>query len=230
MDLAPSALTYYFYSLLLACGFIGVPVLIFYLQKKDLKYEIRHRIIPNETQYRNKNWKLRIADIGFGIIIGTLFYFIGNFLYFLTKNVIIAWLGADFFKIAQDGSVNTVPPPPPPSNAIIWLLIISGVIVQFGVVALSEEFCFRGVLLKELNHKSLPLGILLSSFFFMIYHILPGVVPIQTTLVFSVYYFVFGLLLSFSALIQKQDLITAIVAHGTFNSILWVMQYISYLE
>ncbi len=229
VNLAPSAIAYFLYSLLIAAGFVGVPIIIFLLQKKDIKYEIRHRIVPDNTLYRNKQIKYRLIDIGLGLIIGVLFYFIGNYLYQLTRIVIVNLLGEEFFQIAQQGSVNTSPPAPPPNLALIWLLIITGIIVQFVVVAFSEEFCFRGVILKELNHISKTMGIIISSALFMLYHVIPGIVPLQTFVSFSPYYFSFGLLLAFSSLVKKQDLIVAITAHATFNSILWVLQYSQYL-
>ncbi|MHA1584662.1 MAG: CPBP family glutamic-type intramembrane protease, partial [Promethearchaeota archaeon] len=69
-----------------------------------------------------------------------------------------------------------------------------------------------------------------SSAIFMIYHVFPGIVPIQTFLVFWLYYFSFGVLLALIAKFQKGDLIIPIFAHATFDSILWINLYLNYLH
>jgi membrane protease YdiL (CAAX protease family) len=204
-------------------------MLVFLLQKKNLKYEFRHRIIPDHTRYRNKYFGFRFADASAGFVIGILFYKLGGYISVISKWVVTSLLGEAFYLKAQDGSVNTTPPPPPPNPLLIWTLIVLGVLIQFIFVAISEEYCFRGVLLKEFGHISQILGIIVSSLIFMIYHVFPGIVPLETFITFGPYYFCFGVLLCFCTIVQKGDLITAIVAHGTFNSIIWVTRYLQFL-
>ena len=226
LDIASSVWAYFLFcfSELL---FIAIPMLVFKLQKKDLRYEFRHRIIPNEMLDRNA-W-FRFVDIIMGIFIGVFFYYFGGILAFTIKKVVIATKGEDYYNTATEGSVNTTPPPPPPSPLLIWGIIISGILIIFVTVAFAEEFCFRGVLLKEFNHINKFLGVILSSAIFMIYHVFPGIVPWTTFVTFWLYYFSFGVLLSLITMFQRGDLIVAIVAHGTFDSIIWIMLYIRYL-
>ena len=227
LDLATSVIGFFLFSATELIFFVVIPMIVFKIQKKDLKYEFRHRIIPNEMLHRN-GW-LRLADIIFGILFGVCFYFFGGLLSSTIRKVIIFFLGSDFYNTASAGSVNTTPPPPPPDPLIIWTLIIVGVIVIFVTVAFAEEFCFRGVLLKEFNHKNKVFGVILSSFLFMLFHVMPGIVPWSTFMTFWLYYFSFGVLLSLITMFQKGDLIVSIVAHGTFNSIIWIRLYVGYL-
>ena len=228
LDIASSALSYYLFSVF-ELIFILIPMIIFKLQKKDLKYEFRHRIVPNETLYRNKHLGFRVADISAGIIIGVFFKIFGRYLWLLIYYITVATQGEDAYVEAAAGLVDTTTPPPPPDPVLIWTLIITGVIIQFLFVSLSEEFLFRGVILKEIGHKSKLLGIILSSGFFMLYHLFPGIVPWQTFQVFWLYFFGFGVLLSSITVFSKGDLTIAIVAHGTFNAIGWVTRYLQYL-
>ncbi|MHA1511498.1 MAG: lysostaphin resistance A-like protein, partial [Promethearchaeota archaeon] len=211
LDVASSAGAFFLFSAA-ELIFIAIPMIVFKLQKKDLKYEFRHRIIPNEML--NRNFWFRLADIIMGIFIGVSFYYFGGLLANTIRKVIIQIMGQDFYNTAAEGSVNTTPPPPPPDPLIIWTLIIIGVIVIFITVAFAEEFCFRGVLLKEFNHKNKVFGVILSSFLFMLFHVMPGIVPWSTFLTFWLYYFSFGVLLSLVTIFQKGDLIVSIIAHG----------------
>lgn len=226
LDVAKSAFSFFLFSFAEVI-YILIPLIIFKLQKKNLWYEFRHRIIPNE--FLNRGVKRRILDILIGLLIGTAFYFLGNVISFQIKRIIILWKGEDFYTTAASGAVNTTPPPPPPNPALIWFLIISGVLIMFVFVALSEEFCYRGVIMKEIGHKSKFWAITLSSGFFMLYHVFPGIVPWATFLTFWPYYLIFGILLALITQFQKGDLIIAIVAHGTLNSIIWVRRYLQYL-
>jgi membrane protease YdiL (CAAX protease family) len=115
----------------------------------------------------------------------------------------------------------------PPSLSPFELIIT--VILNFAIVGLAEEFCFRGVLLKEFSKKSKFRGLLISSGFFMIYHVFPGIVPLSTFLTFWLYYFIFGVILAGITLLNKGDLIMAIIAHGSFNSILFILSYTDWL-
>jgi membrane protease YdiL (CAAX protease family) len=213
IDLASNSLMFFLVSLL-ELIFIAIPLLVFKIQKKDLKYEFCHRIIPEP-----RRWKRRVFDVGVGILLGLAFVFIGSYVAFYTRLLVVRILGESFYASASAGSVNTSPP-----SLKIWELML-GVVVMFALVGLSEEFCFRGVLFKEMGKRRPLIGALGSSFFFAIYHVFPGVVPISTFVTFWFYYFLFGVLLAAITHFQKGDLITAIIAHGTFNSLLWILAY-----
>ncbi len=227
MDIATSNLAFLLFSMA-EIIFILIPMIVFRIQKKDLKYEFRHRIVPNEMLERKLI--LRLVDVGAGVLVGILFYFFGGYLALTIKAVVVENQGEEYHQTASEGSVNTTPPPPDsPNTILIWILIIIGVVVMFVFVSLSEEFCFRGVLQKEFGHISPILGILLSSFFFMLYHVFPGIVPWATFLTFWLYYFSFGLLLATITYFRKGDLVISIIAHGSFNSILWIRLFLPYL-
>lgn len=214
LDLASSSGNF-FLTTLLELLFILIPLIVFKLQKKSLKEELRVRIIPIHRPF----WQ-RILDIGIGFGIGYLFVYLGGFMATIIRQITIQIFGTAFYGQAVEGSVNTTPP-----SMEIWEVIISFVLM-FGVVAFSEEFCFRGVLFKEFGKKSPLLGLILSSGLFMIYHVFPGIVPIQTFVTFWLYYFIFGIILGLLTWIQKGDLLMAIVAHGTFNSLLFAIQFL----
>jgi membrane protease YdiL (CAAX protease family) len=223
LDIAPDFWSFIFFCFL-EIIFIILPMIIFKLQKKDLKYEFKHRIVPEK-----KSFCIRIFHIFIGLVVGVGFYFIGGYLAAFIRSIVIEDKGVEYYEEATEGSVNTTPPPPSPVDFNrIYFELIFGIVVMFLLVAFSEEFCFRGVIFKELNHKSKVLGYLLSSFMFMIYHVFPGIVPWETFLTFWLYYFSFGILLAGITHWQKGDLIIAIVAHGAFNSILWVLRYLQY--
>jgi membrane protease YdiL (CAAX protease family) len=205
----------FFLSSMLEFVFILIPLIVFKLQKKNLKEEFRTRIIPIPRPF-----KRRMLDIGIGLGIGYLFVYLGGFLAIFIRQITIQIFGSDFYGQAVAGSVNTTPP-----SMEVWEVIIT-FIIMFGVVGFSEEFCFRGILFKEFSKKSPILGLLLSSGLFMIYHVFPGVVPIQTFVTFWLYYFTFGIILGILTWIQKGDLLTAIIAHGTFNSLLFAIQFL----
>jgi len=226
LDLAQTIM-FYFLFCIGELFFILIPLVIFKMQKKDLKYEFRHRIIPNERLNRPR--KLRLLDISLGVLLGVGFYFLGNLMASSIRKLIIQWKGEEFYHNAVAGSVNTIPPPPPPNPFLIWTIIVIGIILMFVTVSLSEEFLYRGVIMKEIGHKSRFWAIVVSSALFMIYHVFPGIVPWMTFVTFWSYYFIFGLILGCIVLIQKGDLVTAIVAHGVFDSILWVQIYLPYL-
>ena len=216
IDLAPSS-TFFFLTSLGELLFIFIPLLVFYFQKKNVKEEFWTRIIPTP---QSTGW--RLMDILGGILFGIGFLYLGSFIYYWNRQLIIAIKGEEYFAEAAEGGVNTVPP-----TLAQWELILA-IIVMFVIVALSEEYCFRGVLMREIKigdrYPSAP-GILLSSFLFGIYHVFPGIVPIQTFFSFFLYYFSFGMMLSLIVRIRRGDLIMAIIAHGTFNSILWYLRF-----
>lgn len=213
LDLARSSIMFFLVSLL-ELIFIAIPLIVFKFQKKDLKYEFRFRIIPE-----SRSVKRRLLDIVMGLLLGVGFLFVGSYVAFFIRQLVIYFMGESFYSSASAGSVNTSPP-----SLQVWELVLS-VAVMYCLVGLSEEYCFRGVLFKEMGKKSALLGWVGSSLLFSLYHVFPGIVPFSTFLTFWFYYFLFGILLAAITYVQKGDLITAIIAHGTFNSILWILSY-----
>jgi hypothetical protein len=105
-------------------------------------------------------------------------------------------------------------------------LIIS-ILISFILVGFSEEFFFRGFLNREIGKTSKIKGAILSAAFFSLFHVFPGIVPIQTTVTFFLYYFLMGLLFTGLINYRKGQLLSAIIAHGTFNSIILILNFIN---
>jgi membrane protease YdiL (CAAX protease family) len=189
-------------------------MIIFKLYHLDLKQQFRTRIFPASRPF----WR-RLIDIGIGVAFGYAFIYIGNYLTWIIYRIVVAIFGPEFYQTGSGGSVNVTPP-----SLSLFELILS-CIIMFVLVGFSEEFCFRGVILKQIQKKHKFWAVVGSSAVFMIYHVFPGIVPIQTLATFWLYYFTFGVMLALITIIQKGDLLTAIIAHGTFNSILFIWQY-----
>jgi membrane protease YdiL (CAAX protease family) len=214
VDLAPSSIQFFLVSLL-ELGFIIIPLLVLRFGfKKDIRQEFRDRLFPSPRSIVR-----RLLDLGIGLIVGILFVPFGSLISRFTYQLTVHYMGVEYYVQAVEGAVNVTPP-----SLTIFELVIS-IVIMFLLVALSEEFCFRGVIYREIARKSPFLGIFISSFLFAIYHVLPGIVPIRTFFVFWPYFFVFGLILALVTYLQKGDLLSAIVAHGIFNSILFYLQF-----
>ena len=222
LDLAPDFPTF---ILLVSAEslFLLVPFIVFRLQHKSIRTEFIKRIA---TQPRP--WWRRLIDIGIGAVCGYFFLDYGGFLEQIIYNLTIQTQSVQVYQQAAQGTVNTTPPsPPPPSTSTFnpWIFygeMISGAILMFVAVGLCEEYMFRGVLQKEFSTKSKIVGLLGSSAIFMIYHIFPGIVPLLTTETFWLYHFGFGIILGLIVILQKGDLISSIIAHGTFDALIWV--------
>lgn len=214
LDLAASSIQFF----LIACLellFVILPLIIMrYRFKKNPKTELKNRLLVFP-----RSWWRRIFDILIGILIGFLFIPMGNQISQFTYQITVHFMGVEYYQQAVEGSVNVTPPSL--SNFELFISIL----IMFLLVAFSEEFCFRGVIYREIAKKSIFLGVFSSSFFFALYHVFPGIVPIRTFFVFWPYYFTFGIVLALVTFIQKGDLLTALFAHGTFNSILFILQY-----
>lgn len=211
LDLAPDALTLILISFLETIYFIG-PVIFFKIKKWDVKYEIVKRICPMPTDSKKK-----LIEILKGIVYGILFLVLAWVLSTSIRIIVISLLSEEVYQIASDSSVNTTPP----SINYIELVII--IILNYVLIAFCEEFFYRGVIFEHLKQKDPKKAALISSLLFALYHVPPGIVPLMTTIIFFPYYFVFGYVLAKIVHSSEGNLLTAIIAHGTFNSILWLM-------
>jgi len=154
--------------------------------------------------------QIKLATLG--LIIGIFLFFIGDIIYFLNISLIQELVGERFIKNAQESAISTQPVKP----SILQFIIIF--VLQFIVVAVSEEIFFRAFLIKKFNRKLKPIySVLISSIFFTLYHIPPFIVPITTIITYFGYYFILGLLLSITYLSFNYSLIQNILAHGMFN-------------
>ncbi len=214
LDLAPNAAGFFIFSSL-ELLFILIPLIFFKVQDKDLKQEFLGRIFPSK-----RGFKKRILDVIIGVGLGFGFYYLSKYLSQTIYTIIVEFKGEQYYQDAAAGSVNTTPP------SFSTIEFVFSIIVMFIFVGLSEEYCFRGVLLKEFARKNRALGVILSSVIFMLYHVFPGIVPWMTFLTFWPYYLIFGIILSLVVVLNDFDLLMAIIAHGNFNAILLIVKYI----
>ncbi len=159
-------------------------------------------------------------NILLGLGIGCLFFLVGWGIDVLTEQIVAATFGTQVLEDAQQGAVDLTPPAFSPVGIT---LAIAG---QYLLVGLCEELFFRGALFRDLFPRRQRLGAVLSAGAFMIYHIFPGVVPWVTFAVNWPYYLSLGLLFALLTWLRYFNLIAPIVAHGTFNLILFIMIYI----
>ena len=155
----------------------------------------------------------QIVKIIIGISLGIGFLLIADYLiiffkYFITQNL----FGIEFLEIAEAGAIETTPESPSEIEFFIILLL------QVLIIAPCEEGFFRGFIAKRFyktNHH--VLAIIISSLCFVLFHVPPFLVPIQTIFTYFGYYFLFGI---FLAIIFKQfeySLIPVVAVHSTFN-------------
>ena len=192
--------------------FIILPALIFSrLKKQSFTDELR------EMGFR-KNEDVLIKIIS-GLSFGILFFFFGNYILILFRDLIIRNIfGANFVEYALEGAISTAPL----QLNLIQLIII--IILQIGLIGPCEEAFFRGFLIKKFNVKLKQIySVIISSIFFTFFHVPPFLVPISTILTFFGYYFTLGLLLSFIFIYFNYSIIPCSIAHSCFNVLLMVL-------
>jgi membrane protease YdiL (CAAX protease family) len=161
-----------------------------------------------------------ILNILLGLGIGGLFFLIGWGIATLTEQVVTVTFGNQVLEDAQQGVVNLTPPTFSPVGIA---LAIAG---QYVLVGSCEELFFRGALFRDLFTRRQRLGAVLSAGAFMIYHVFPGIVPWVTFAINWPYYFSLGLLFALLAWLRRFNLIAPIIAHGTYNTILFILTYL----
>lgn len=218
LELASSTLEYFLISLL-ELIYIADALLYYKIKKKNLKEEFINIVSPKVNITSPK--KAILIDTLLGLTIGIAFYYVGRFLINLTVYIVKLTLGTEFYLTGASGQVDVTPPILNPADLIISILI------SFILVGFSEEFFFRGFLNREIGKTSKIKGAIFSSAFFSLFHVFPGIVPIQTTVTFFLYYFLMGLLFTGLINYRKGQLLSAIIAHGTFNSIIFILNFIN---
>ncbi|MFX1456594.1 MAG: CPBP family intramembrane glutamic endopeptidase [Promethearchaeota archaeon] len=148
-----------------------------------------------------------------GLSTGVLLFFLGNFLIYVFRNVLIETLfGSGFVEQGQQGAIITTPIQP----NIIQISVI--IILQIIIVGPSEEAFFRVFIIKKLQVKiKTRYSIIISSIIFALYHVPPFIVPFSTIVTFFGYYFTLGILLALISLWFNHSLIPNSIAHSCFN-------------
>lgn len=153
-----------------------------------------------------------IIKIVIGLASGLLLYLVGGYIYLFFQSIAEAILGANFFETGESSAISTHPQQP----NIIQLAIL--LVLQFVIVAVSEEAFFRGFLINIFQNKFRnSLSIILSSILFTLYHVPPFLVPFSTIISLFGFYFTFGLLLSLLFILFKKSLVPVILCHGLYN-------------
>jgi membrane protease YdiL (CAAX protease family) len=213
VDLAGSAGEFFVFALFELVFFVG-PLVVMKLKHQDVGEQVRKRVFPRGTPTRGL-----ALDILLGVAVGYALVVTGGWIYIWNRQLIIQVFGPDYFATGQAGGVNTAPPSMTPVE--LWL----GILVQFVLVGFCEEFFFRGILFSEGRKRGLLWGVLASSGVFAVYHVFPGVVPVQTLVSFWFYYFYFGVMLALLYHCRRGSLVAAVVAHGMVNSIFFWLRY-----
>ncbi|HMF33783.1 MAG TPA: CPBP family intramembrane glutamic endopeptidase [Candidatus Lokiarchaeia archaeon] len=213
MDLAPTE-SAYLAVMLLELAFLAAGIAIL----KGRKHSIRIAFV-GLTEDANTPGKVAFnAALGVGVGIGL--FFLANGIAIVAQAAVVAVAGATVYQAAQAGAVGVTPP----SFSLAGLVLaITG---QFLLVGLCEEFFFRGVLFRDLFPNRVKLGGVISAAVFGLYHVFPGIVPWSTFFVNFPYYFAVGLLLALFAWSRHFNLVANIVAHGTFNTIIFLLIFV----
>lgn len=155
----------------------------------------------------------RLGDIGAGIAGGVFLNLIAYGVLYATFYGIIGIFGENFYNTASSGSIDVSP------DGISIGEVICTIIIYFGIVGVCEEYFFRCVLFVELKKVVKNWSYIINGLVFSLFHVFPGIVPLQTTITYFFYYFILGVLLCILFDSQNNDLLSNIIAHGLFNSI-----------
>ncbi len=153
--------------------------------------------------------------IGLGVGFGMVFLVTG--IQWLSEGLWEAIFGSNFVSTGINGLGETqtgIFSGNPGQLVLIW-------VAMFGTVGLGEEILYRGFTQRGLVQSwGKGAGILITAMLFTLAHILPGIVPVQTFVVFFFPYFAISLLLGFMREWRKGNLLACIIAHGFYNSLI----------
>ena len=209
----------WFFLLLCCLEFIFIigPILYYkFVQKENIRTSLFAKFVPSK-----RTPLARLGDVGAGISVGVFLSFLATGLLYTTYYSIIGLFGEDFYNTASSGSIDVVPD----TLSIAEVIII--IFINFFIIGVCEEYFFRGVLFLELKKYVKNWSYLINGIVFSLYHVFPGVVPIQTTVTYFLYYFILGILLCVLFDSQNNDLISNVIAHGVFNSIPLILSLFS---
>ncbi|MHA1111474.1 MAG: lysostaphin resistance A-like protein [Promethearchaeota archaeon] len=180
--------------------------------KKVRKESVYTSLILKPFPQKRSGWS-RLGDVGAGIAAGVFLNLIAYGVLFATFYGIIGIFGEDFYNIASSGSIDVSP------DAISIGEVICTILIYFLIVGVCEEYVFRSVLFVELKKVLKKWSYIINGVIFALFHVFPGIVPIQTTVTYFFYYFIIGILFCVLLDSQNNDLLSNIIAHGVFNSI-----------
>ncbi|MFX1409910.1 MAG: lysostaphin resistance A-like protein [Promethearchaeota archaeon] len=190
--------------------FIILPTLVAgKIEKKSIREELFEIGFRKNRDPLIMNLLKIIAGFGIGIL---FFLFGGYIIYFFRIIIVESLFGVSFVQKGDEGAISAQPIQP----NLIQLIVI--LIIQFIIIGICEEAFFRAFIIKKFKKLvKLKYAIVISAFFFTLYHVPPFLVPITTIVTYFGYYFTFGLLLSFIFIYFDYSLIPCSIAHSIFN-------------
>jgi membrane protease YdiL (CAAX protease family) len=193
---------------------LAIPItFIYFLKKEPLSYQLKSMGFDH-SRYNLKRVLICIFE---GILIGSLFLLIANWLIYSSEIIVSYIFGDAFIQDAINNAINVEPTRPNPLELTIIVLL------QFLIVGPCEEGFFRGFLFKKLRNKlNFILSLLLSSAIFAFYHVPPFIVPLSTITFYFGYFFALGILLTLLYSLNKGLLLPCIITHSIFNMIVLI--------
>ncbi|GAB4328586.1 MAG: hypothetical protein Kow0069_35830 [Promethearchaeota archaeon] len=177
-------------------------------------------VLPGEGTRGAQKTARAVADASLGVAVAAGLYYLGGWLVRFTRDVTIRLFGEEHYQAAAAGAVNTSPP------SLSHAQVVFAVVLMFAVVGVWEEAFFRGLMIADLSEVAPRWAAWLASVAaFGLYHVPPFVVPWQTTATFLPFYAAMGAALVALHAWRGPSLLAVVVAHGTYNSILFVLAY-----
>jgi membrane protease YdiL (CAAX protease family) len=207
-----SAVLLFFISLLELLFLIPV---VIYTKKKHLNFAqyLKESFIKKESR------KNQIIFTTASISIAIVMIFVGSLIIFLQTTLINMSLGESALQEAISNLNEFTIIQPTAFDVIIYG------IACFFTIAFNEECFFRGLLDRKMPF-SRRVNVVLSSFFFSIYHLVTTF-DLFSILYMFLYYFIWGLVLSLEYLACKEQLLFPIITHGLFNLLLFLLFYLT---
>ncbi|MHA1731641.1 MAG: CPBP family intramembrane glutamic endopeptidase [Promethearchaeota archaeon] len=212
----------YITAIFLELAFLGVTLVVVWVKVKHGEFPDfasgfhSYGVGPGGLNHETGGVKKKIPkfvsiELAVGVAVGAGMLFLGEFSWALGYYVTVALFGREYYEEASAGAVDTSPP------SLNHFQVVLVVVLMFVVVGACEELFFRGLLLEELPGRS-SVRVFIATILFAIYHVPPGIVPLQTTSTFIWYYASLGLVLGLLYL-WRGSLLAPIVAHGLFNAV-----------
>lgn len=204
-----SSATFIFFISLLEFLFL-IPVAI-YTRKKKIGF--MHYL--KESLFKQEPAKNQFIFTIFSISIAIAMIFIGSWIIFLQSSLISLMLGESALQEAASNLNQFTIIQPTIFDIFIYA------IACFFTIAFNEENFFRGFLDRKMPF-SRRRNIVLSSFFFCIYHLLTTF-DLYSILYMFLYYFIWGIVFSLVYLACKEQLLFPIITHGLFDLLLFLL-------
>ena len=201
--------------ILIALTFLEIFLILVpaFIASKIEKSSIKEEIIGMGFEKGNDTTLSLVFKSTTGVALGFTFFFIGGYILFFFKQVIVGSLfGSSFVQAGEESAINTSPLNPDPIQIVILILL------QAIIVAPCEEGFFRGFIIKKTEQKlTTSWAIIIASICFTFFHVPPFIVTIETIISFFGYYFLFGILLALLFVLFKYSLLPCSIAHALFN-------------